>query len=256
LARGDRVAASARTAGAFEAFEARFGDAFLPLQFDITDRDATFAAIHDAHRTFGRLDVVAPVAGYGLMAAIEEAEIEQVRANFETNVVGTLSVLQASIPLLRQQGRGHILAVSSVVGLISRPMMGVYCAAKFAVEALAEAAALEVAEFGIRVTIIEPGAFKTDFMGGSLQSAPPLPQYQAARESLIRRLSPDMMGDASATIPAIMQVVDCEAPPLRLILGAATPMIEGIYQERLDGWAAWRDVADAAQGSQPARPLA
>ena len=122
--------------------------------------------------------------------------------------------------LLAEQGGGHILAISSVVGLVSRPMMGVYCAAKFAVEALAEATALEVAQFGVKVTIVEPGAFRTDFMTTrSLQAATALPQYQAAREQLMKRMTPNMMGDASATIPAIMRVVDADAPPLRLILG-------------------------------------
>src|SRR6201995_3920739 len=163
LKRGDRVAATARDPAALADLVSTYGDAVLALPLDVTDRDAVFEAIGRAHRHFGRLDVILTNAGYGYMGAIEELESEQVRANFDTNVFGTLSVMQAALPILRAQGSGHFLTVSSVGGIIGFPTGGSYTASKFVVEAMSEALATEVAAFGIKVTIIEPGYFATEF---------------------------------------------------------------------------------------------
>ena len=134
LARGDKVAATARKLRALAELEQAYGDAFLPLVLDVTDREAVFAAVAQVQQHFGRLDVVVSNAGFGYMAAIEEAEIDDTRATFETNVFGTLAVMQAAIPIMRAQGSGHILPVSSVAGLVAMPTSGIYEAAKFAVE--------------------------------------------------------------------------------------------------------------------------
>ena len=249
LARGDKVAAAVRNVSALDDLVGQYGDAILPLTLDVTDRPGVFAAVQRAHDHFGRLDVVATVAGYGFYGTIEEAAIDDVRANIETNVFGTLSVMQAAIPLLRAQGSGHFLAVSSLAGLVAMPNAGIYEAAKFAVEGLSEALAHEVAGFGIKVTIIEPGPYLTDFNSPqSIKQAEPIAAYDGVRAYLASMLTPDMMGKPAATSAAILKVVDAEQPPLRLILGSMGPLVRQVYEQRLKTWEEWQDVSAAAQG--------
>ena len=246
LARGDKVAATARDLKSLEILQQQYGDALLPLALDITDHDKVVRTVNHAHQHFGRLDVILSVAGYGYMGAIEEVSIQEARANFETNVFGTLSVIQAALPLLRAQGSGHILPVSSAGGIVAFPTGGIYEATKFAVEGLAG----EVAGFGIKVTIIEPGPYATDFMSeSSIKQATPMPAYESVRQQLASLLTADGFGDPSATGEAILKVVDASAPPLRLILGSAMlPLIKQVYTERLKTWESWDDVSNAAQG--------
>jgi NAD(P)-dependent dehydrogenase (short-subunit alcohol dehydrogenase family) len=249
LARGDKVAATARDPKALEFLQVQYGQTLLPLQLDVTDREAVFKVVNHAHQYFGRLDVIVSNAGYGLMGAIEETTIEDIRANFETNVFGTLSLIQAALPLLRAQGSGHILPVSSLAGLVAVPAAGIYEGAKFAVEGIAEALAAEVAGFGIKVTIIEPGPYATSFLSeSSLKHAAPNPIYDPVREQLAAALTPDMIGNPAATVAAILKVVDAKEPPLRLILGSLLPMIRQVYTDRIKTWEAWEDVSKAAQG--------
>lgn len=249
LRRGDKVAATARDTAKLENLLSTHGDAVLPLKLDVTERDAVFNAVDQAHRHFGRLDVIISNAGYGLMGTIEEAAIADVRTNFETNLFGTLSLIQAVLPILRSQGSGHILPVSSVAGLIAVAGAGIYEAAKFAVEGLAEALAAEVAGLGIKVTIIEPGAYATDFLNpSSLKSSAPLAVYDGVREQLQAMLTPEMLGDPTATAAAILEVVDAENPPLRLLLGKMLPMIRQTYEQRLGVWESWNDISAAAHG--------
>ena len=252
LARGDKVAATARSVPALAALTAQYGDAVLPLQLDVTDRPAVFKAVEQAHQTFGRLDVVISNAGYGVMGAVEEVSIEDARANFETNVFGTLNLIQAVLPLLRAQGSGHIIPVSSVGGVLAVPTAAIYEGAKFAVEGIGEALAAEVAGLGIKVTIVEPGPYATNFMSGtSLRIAPLLPAYDGVRAQLAALLKPEDVGDPAATSAAILKLADAENPPLRLLLGALLPMIKHVYAERIKTWESWDDVARAAQGSAP-----
>ncbi|MDO5638970.1 MAG: SDR family NAD(P)-dependent oxidoreductase [Neisseria sp.] len=249
LQRGDKVAATARNLSALDELAAEYGERFLPLSLDVTDRAAVFAAVNAAHQYFGRLDVVLSNAGFGYMAAIEEAEEADTRATFETNVFGTLSVIQAALPILRAQGSGHILPVSSVAGLVAMPTSGIYEAAKFAVEGMAEALAAEVAQFGIHVTIIEPGGYATDFLSGSsLKTAPPIAAYDQLRADLAAMLTPDQLGKPEASAAAILQVVDAPKPPLRLILGDLLHLVEQVYEQRLQTWREWDAVSCAAKG--------
>jgi NAD(P)-dependent dehydrogenase (short-subunit alcohol dehydrogenase family) len=157
LERGDHVAATVRNASDLDTLLTKHSDAILRLELDVTDRAGVFAAVEQAHAHFGRLDVIVSAAGYGLLGAIEEISIEAARANVKTNLLGTLNLIQAALPLLRRQGSGHILPVSSISGLIGVPTSGIYTATKFAVEGLAKSLAAEVAGLGIRVTLIEPG---------------------------------------------------------------------------------------------------
>jgi NAD(P)-dependent dehydrogenase (short-subunit alcohol dehydrogenase family) len=253
LARGDRIAASVRNPDSVAGLIEAYGDRVLTLRVDVTDRDAVFEAVATAHRRFGRLDVILSNAGYGLMGAVEETRFAEMRAIFETNVFGTISLVQAALPFLREQGGGHILAVSSVAGLVAVPTAGIYEATKFAIEGFAEALAAEISAFGIRTTLIEPGAYATDFLSGtSLKTAEPMAIYNKVRDDLAQMLKAEALGDPAATWPAIARLVDSDKPPLRLILGDNLPLVRQVYGERMKTWEAWEDVSKAAQGSRPA----
>lgn len=251
LARGDKVAATARNPEALGELASAYGDAILVLPLDVTDRDAVFEAVGRAHQHFGRLDVVLSNAGYGYMGAIEELEPAEVKANFDTNVFGTLWVMQAALPILRAQARGHILTVSSIGGVIGFPTGGTYPATKFAVEALSESLASEVAPFGISVTIIEPGHFKTGFRSG-VKMPPAIDVYDPIRQAIRQSFKPEEFGDPIATAVALFKAVDADKPPLRLALGSTViPRFKGAYQSRLRNWEEWEHVSNDAQGVQP-----
>ncbi len=248
LRRGDRVAATARNPDALQDLAEIYGDALLVLPLDVTERAAVFVAVARAQRHFGRLDVVLCNAGYGYMGAIEELEPEQAKANFDTNIFGTLSVIQAALPFLRAQRSGHILTVSSIGGVIAFPTGGSYTASKFAIEAMSEALAGEVAPFGIKVTIVEPGSFTTEFRS-SVQSPPAIAAYDPIRQAIRASFKLTDSGDPSATAPAIFQAVDAAEPPLRLVLGSTTiAKFRATYAARLSNWEKWEAVSNAAQG--------
>ncbi|MFL9875782.1 SDR family NAD(P)-dependent oxidoreductase [Paraburkholderia megapolitana] len=250
LARGDSVAATVRDIAALDDLVQSYGSALLPLTLDVADRSAVFSAVGEAHRHFGRLDVVLHNAGYGLFGAVEETEEAAARAQMDTNFFGALWVIQAALPLLRAQGGGHILAVSSLSGIITFPTASVYGASKWAVEGLCETLAKEVADFGIKVTLIEPGGYDTDWRGASAQHSAKLDAYTGLREKLAAAYGSRTLGDPSATADAIMQVVDAPTPPLRLLLGStALQIVEHTYTDRLATWRQWETVSKAAQGN-------
>ncbi len=250
LKRGDKVVATARDVGELDELVKAYGNAILTLPLDVTDRDAVFEAVGQAHRHFGRLDVIVSNAGYGYMGAIEELEAEQAKASFDTNVFGTLWVIQAALPILRSQASGHILTLSSIGGIIAFPTGGTYTATKFAVEALSEALAAEVAAFGIKVTIIEPGHFTTGFRA-AVQSPPAIDVYNPVRQAIRSSFKPEDFGDPAATAAAIFKAVDANEPPLRLVLGSRTiAKFKAVYQTRLSNWDKWEAVSNAAQGTQ------
>lgn len=248
LGRGDRVAAAARDVSRLEPLRRAHGDAVLPLTLDVTDRQAAFDAVARAHDRFGRLDVIVNNAGYGLFGAIEEVSADQVREQIDTNLLGALWVTQAALPRLRAQGSGHFLQVSSIAGVIAVPILGIYNASKWALEAMSESLAAEVGAFGIRVTIVEPGQYATDWSGSSAVNAQPNDAYRDVRAAHEGRMSTLPQGDPAATAAAVLKAVDAERPPLRLFLGSTPlPIAESVYQSRLDTWRRWQDVAAAAQ---------
>ena len=163
LKRGDKVAATARKLSSIADLKEKYGANVLTLELDVTDNEQVKAAVTQAHNHFGRLDIVLNNAGYSLVGTIEEANAEDVKAMYDTNIFGALAVIQAALPLLRQQGSGHIIGVSSNLGHVVLPVIGYYCSSKWAFEAIHESLALEVKDFGIKVTIIEPGAYATEF---------------------------------------------------------------------------------------------
>lgn len=250
LMRGDKVAATARELASVADLTERFGDAVLPLALDVTDADQAQRAVRQAHAHFGRLDVVLNNAGYSLVGTVEEASEADVRAVFDTNFFGTLRVIQAALPLLRRQGSGHILGVSSSFGIVTMPLLGFYCATKAAIESLHESLAPEVEPFGIKVTLLEPGAYATEFGSpASLKIAPGIDAYADLRQQVVGHLSGEERGDPQATAEAILKIVDAEEPPLRFIFGSGNlPMARAAYADRLATWEAWEAVSNAAQG--------
>jgi NAD(P)-dependent dehydrogenase (short-subunit alcohol dehydrogenase family) len=253
LERGDTVAATARDTATLDDLVARFGDKILPIRLDVTDRDAVFAAVTEAHDRFGGLDVVVNNAGYGQFGMIEEISEAEARAQFDTNVFGALFVTQAALPYLRAQGSGHILQVSSIGGISAFPNIGIYNASKWALEAFSQSLAAEVADFGIRVTIIEPGAYSTDWGGASAKQAAPNPAYDEFREKAAeqRKARSGNPGDPAATREAVLQVVDAENPPLRIFFGDAPLTIATRdYESRLATWREWEPLSVAAHGAK------
>ena len=249
LQRGDRVGATARNRTDVADLTARFGDSVLPLALDVTNAAQVEQVVQQAHAHFGRIDVLVNNAGKSLFAATEEASDEQIRDLFDANYFGMVRVLRAALPLMRAQGSGHILGVSSGLGITSLPVIGYYCATKWAVEAMHEALAHEVKAFGIKVTLVEPGAYATDF-GKSSQIADPLEPYIDFRKQFLSHLTNVERGDPAATSDAILKLVDSDNPPLRLGLGTTIlPRARAAFAERIATWEAWEDVSNAAMGT-------
>src|ERR1035441_6176322 len=177
LARGDRVAASARDVKTLAPLVERYGDQGAAITLDVTDKAAVDAAVLEAHARFGRLDVVINNAGYGLFGTIEEVGEAEARAQLETNLFGALWVTQAALPIMRAQGSGHIIQVSSIGGVNAFPTGGLYHASKWGLEGFSQSLAAEVAGFGIKVTIVEPGGFATEWGGPSAKHATQMPSH-------------------------------------------------------------------------------
>ncbi|MEV7892193.1 SDR family oxidoreductase [Streptomyces sp. NPDC002817] len=250
LERGDKVAATARNTDSLADLVAAHGEAVLPLKLDVTDKPAAFEAVQRAHEHFGRLDVIVNNAGHGLFGAVEELTEQQVRGQMETNFYGALWVTQAALPLLRAQNSGHIVQISTVGGVTSFPNLGGYNASKWALEGLTEALAQEVASFGIKVTLVEPGGFETDWAGSSATFATQLPAYDDLRTAVAAAWSDVESGDPAATGPALLKIVDADNPPLRIFFGTAPlHLVPQVYAERLKTWQEWADISTQAQGN-------
>lgn len=249
LQRGDRVAVTARNISQLNDFVQRYGKQVLPIQLDVNDRAADFRAIEQAKEHFGTIDVLINNAGYGLFGAIEETTEQEARAQLETNVFGLLWLTQAAVPIMRAQGHGHIINLSSILGLVTLPNLGLYNASKYAVEAISETLATEVKQFGIHVTLVEPNGFATDWSGASAIHTQAMPEYDGLKLQFQEGLADDDFGLPNATTAAVLQLVDETTPPLRLFLGKkALPLIKRVYQSRMEEWEKWNEVAAAAHG--------
>jgi NAD(P)-dependent dehydrogenase (short-subunit alcohol dehydrogenase family) len=207
-----------------------------------------FAAVKSAHDTFGSLDVVINNAGYGLFGTVEEITEQQLRDQLETNLFGVLSVTQAALPIMREQGSGHIIQISTIGGVAAFPSLGGYHASKWALEGLTESLSQEVAGFGIKVTLVEPGGFDTDWGSASAVVADAQPQYAGLHEAMSSRQGapqPKPVGFGSA----ILKVIDADKAPLRVFFGEQpTQIAPHIYQQRLAEWDAWAPVSREAEG--------
>ncbi len=224
LRRGDRVIATARKPEQLEDLEKTYPDRTLTAKLDVTKPEEVRAAVDRAIANFGRIDVLVNNAGYGTMGAIEEVSDAEVRQQYETNVFGALDVMRAVLPQMRKQRSGYILNLSSVGGVVSFPGAGIYCSTKFALEGISEAMAKEVAPLGIKVTLVEPGAFRTDFNGRSLVATENLiNDYDEAIGSFrewVRDVDGKQPGNPAKAVAAMIQAIESGNPPLRLPLGA------------------------------------
>jgi NAD(P)-dependent dehydrogenase (short-subunit alcohol dehydrogenase family) len=250
LARGDRVAATARNVKTLTPLVERYRDQIAAITLDVTDKVAVSAAIREAYVRFGRLDVVVNNAGYGLFGTIEEVSEAEAREQIETNLFGALWVTQAALPIMRAQGSGHIIQVSSIGGVNAFPTVGLYHASKWGLEGFSQSLAAEVAGFGIKVTLVEPGGFATDWGGSSAKRATQIPAYDGAHAALATLRSNNVPGDPDATGPAILKVVDAKDPPLRIFFGSGgLPLTRAEYAKRIETWEKWNEVSIEAQGN-------
>ena len=223
LARGHRVAVTARDPAAVEDLVRAHPERAIACRLDVTDREQIRAAVAATEQAFGAIDVLVNNAGYGYMAALEEGEDHEVRRLFDTNYFGVVDTIKAVLPGMRARRAGRIVNMSSMTGLVANPPNVYYSSTKFALEALTEALSKEVASFGIKVTAIEPGAFRTDWGTRSMkESATPIDDYAAtvgARKQLIKAFADKLPGDPAKVAAAVLMVTELENPPLHLLLG-------------------------------------
>jgi NAD(P)-dependent dehydrogenase (short-subunit alcohol dehydrogenase family) len=223
LEAGHSVAVTARDASAVADFAEEFGERAITLPLDVTDRDQITAAVAATEEAFGVIDVLVNNAGYGYMAAVEEGDDAEVRKLFDTNYFGVVDTLKAVLPGMRERRAGHIVNISSMTGLVANPPNAYYSSTKFALEALTEALSKEVAPLGIKVTAIEPGAFRTDWASRSMQeSSTPIGDYDenvGTRKTMIKEFAAHLPGDPRKVAEAVLMVTALDEPPLRLLLG-------------------------------------
>lgn len=244
LRRGDRVVATAREVGALEGLQDQGGE-LLRLALDVTEGEKVRRVVGAAAAHFDGLDVVVNNAGAADRGAVEELPDDAFRAALEVNLFGPLSVSRACLPIMRAQGHGHLVQISSLGGLIAVPLASAYVASKWALEGLSEAMAQEVARFGVRTTIVEPAAFRTAQGEARSSSASPMPEYDELRDALAARPQHVPPGDPADAALALLRVVDAPDPPLRVVLGkGGTAALRQVYAQRLAGLEAADDLLD------------
>lgn len=242
LERGDFVAATARKVETLRELQTRFGERVLPLELDVTEKAHVDAAVRKAYERFNRIDVLVNNAGYGLFGTIEEVSESQAREQIETNVFGALWVTKAVLPIMRDQRSGRIMQISSIAGVLANANLGLYHASKWALEGFSQALAAEVRDFGIHVTIVEPGGFTTEWGTTSAVWASPLPAYEKIREAHQARRAVMRRGAPEDTVPVILQLADMEDPPLRILLGRG--LVEPIAKEYENRVVLWRKFSE------------
>ena len=253
LESGDKVVGVARNIEKLNELKYQFEGMLLPLSLDVTDRSAVFTTVETAIKHFGRIDIVINNAGNMVLGMIEEFSEDEVRSQMETNFYGAIWICQAAMPYLRTQGSGHIIQISSIGGLITGPMSGIYSASKFALEGFSEALAQEAAHFGVKVSIVEPGGYWTNLylkMSFTTQNK----EYDSLREKLAQQNSTESVdSDPKLAAEAIMKLVNSENPPLRLILGSLVyDLAVENAEKRISTWKEWESVSRSAEHGIPA----
>jgi len=249
LRAGDNLIATARNVSSLGNLSDQYGEQIILKSLDVTDFAAAGAAVAAAVERFGGIDVVANVAGYGNLGSVEDTSIEDFRAQIDTNLLGPINLSKAAIPTMRAQRSGHILNFSSVGGRIGSTGRAPYSAAKFGVEGFSEAMATELAPLGIKVTIFEPGGFRTDFAGTSQTILDIRPEYestvgQAARFQ--RDYNGKQPGDPVKAAAVILKVVAMDNPPLRLLLGSdAVEIVLTADAQKMEADRKWRDLSSS-----------
>ncbi|HEX4660928.1 MAG TPA: oxidoreductase [Streptosporangiaceae bacterium] len=257
LEAGDHVAATARSPGQLDDLAERYGDQVLTIALDVTDAAAAEAAVANAADSFGSLDVIANNAGYADSAAIEDMPADDFRAQIETNLFGVVNVTRAALPVFRAQRSGHFLQFSSIGGRVGgSPGMGAYQTAKFGVEGFSEVLNAEVRPLGIKVTIVEPGPFRTDWAGSSMRVYPVSPDYEQTvgrMNEFRRQTAATWPGDPARAARILLDIVNHPDPPLRLLLGAAA--VESADRSSLARAAEAAEWADVSRSADfPAAP--
>ncbi len=244
---GHRLVATAREPVQLADLAERYGDAVRTTALDVTDPIAAQAAVRLAVESFGGLDVLVNNAGYGNVNSVEDSELDDFRQQIETNLFGTIIVTKAAIPVMREQRSGHIIQFSSVGGRIGAPGRAPYSAAKWGVEGFSEALSLEMALIGVKVTVIEPGGFRTDFAGSSTVLKEGRPEYDevvGATARLQGTYNNRQPGDPARAAQAILEIATMEQPPFRLPLGSdAVKIIERADLTKLEELERWRELS-------------
>jgi NAD(P)-dependent dehydrogenase (short-subunit alcohol dehydrogenase family) len=254
LARGDNVVVTDRDGRAVADLGGKYPDTALALGLDVTKAEEVRAGLKAAIDRFEKIDVLVNNAGFAVQAAIEEADMDRVRAMMEVNFYGMIDVIRAALPFLRAQGRGHIMNFASVGGRVSGPLMALYCASKFAVEGLSDGLAAEVADFGIKVTTIEPGAFATGFSAAVIMPEHPLNEYQPLRENMQAMIGDLPMGKSEDLAAALLELADSENPPLKFAGGIdAWGMISDNIAAQIKELEAWKPLSAKANTVAAAR---
>ncbi|PZG23689.1 SDR family NAD(P)-dependent oxidoreductase [Nonomuraea aridisoli] len=249
LAAGDRVVAAARDLGPLADLAAAHPDDLVRLTLDVTDRAAVRQVVDHAAAAFGRLDIVVNNAGGLLLGMVEEATEEQVRAQFDVNFFGAVWVAQAVVPHLRAQGSGHILQVTSMGSGGGFASVGFYAASKAALDSVSEALAMEVAPFGVKVTIVQPGGYGTDLFTRGTTTTRARPEYAPLRARLAELWGEDAGPDPATAAPVIMELADLAEPPLRLIVGGASyDLVQQMQRARTEEYETWEHLSRKAPG--------
>ncbi|MHC4045219.1 SDR family NAD(P)-dependent oxidoreductase [Bradyrhizobium sp. 23AC] len=247
LTAGDRVLASARDPKPLEPLLARFGETLQLATLDVTDEAAAHAAIGLALKTFGGVDVVVNNAGYGDLGSVEDTSLDSFRQQIEANLIGTIIVTKAAIPVLRRQGHGHIVQVSSVGGRIGAPARAAYSAAKWGIEGFSESLTREMALIGVHVTIVEPGGFRTGFAQAAHATDEGRPEYDAVVGAAVRMqrdYDGRQPGDPAKAAAVVLKLADMKRPPLRIALGSdAVNAIAATDRLRLEELEKWRTLS-------------
>lgn len=246
LAKGDRVVATARKPEVLRDLIEKYPDTARAIKLDVTNKEDVKNAIKEAVEQFDRIDVLVNNAGYALVGAIEETSDEQIRQQFDTNFFGVLNVTREALPVLRQQKSGHIVNIGSVVGISAMPLLGIYSATKFALEAVSEALAGELAAHGIKTTIVEPGPFSTNAMASGIFAENLLPEAYATNSQFaeISRGLESIAGDPVKAVRIIVEAIESDDPPFRLPLGlTAFENIEAKLEQVKQEISVWRDRA-------------
>ena len=223
LAAGRQVAATARKVEDLAELKNKYGDLVLPLVLDVTNETQAHQAVQATIRTFGKLDVLVNNAGYGNVAPVEDTTLEEFRAQIETNLFGVIILTKAVLPYFRERGSGHIIQVTSIAGRIGPIGRAPYAAAKWGVEGFSETLAKEVGPLGVKITIVEPGGFRTDFAGASTELREGRPEYDATvgkTARFQRDFNGKQPGDPARAAAALLRLASAEEPPLRIVLGS------------------------------------
>lgn len=247
LAQGDQLIATARMPEQLQYLVERYGDRVRTVALDVTSMSLAEAAVEAAVEAFGRLDVLVNNAGYGNISAIEETSLDDFRSQVETNFWGVVHVTKAALPVFHKQRSGHIVQFSSIGGRSVVPGLAPYQAAKWAVEGFSEVLAKELAPLGIKVTLIEPGGFRTDWAGSSMEHVAPSEDYQSTVGLVlehVRNSSGKQPGDPAKAAQAIISIVGDANPPLRLLLGSdAVRIAKQVDQDRLAETERWEKLS-------------